>query len=188
MTVIKSIAAAALIAATAVSFQAHAQQAEPQGFWTTPTIQGYGQIHFLPDAAFKPEADHSYKIVFSLTQGSKSPDAVNPALDRVARTVNLYAAAGVPLSHLKFVAVASGAATPLVLDDAHYRAAFGVPNPNLPLIAELKKAGVTVAVCGQAVAEHHYSYDSVASDVTLSLSALTTVTTLESQGYVLMPL
>jgi intracellular sulfur oxidation DsrE/DsrF family protein len=63
-----------------------------------------------------------------------------------------------------------------------------VPNPNLPLIAELKKAGVTVAVCGQAVAEHHYSYDSVASDVTLSLSALTTVTTLESQGYVLMPL
>jgi intracellular sulfur oxidation DsrE/DsrF family protein len=188
MKVIKSLAAAALIATTAMSFQAHAQQAEPQGFWTTPAIQGYGQIHYLPDSAFKPEADHSYKIVFSLTQGSKSPDAVNPALDRVARTVNLYVAAGVPLSHLKVVAVASGAATPLVLDDAHYRAAFNVSNPNLPLIAELKKAGVTVAVCGQAVAEHHYSYDSVASDVTLSLSALTTVTTLESQGYVLMPL
>ncbi|MFP6559091.1 DsrE family protein [Paraburkholderia sp. B3] len=188
MKIIQSLAAATLIAATAMSFQAHAQQAEPQGFWTTPTIQGYGPIHFLPDSAFKPEADHTYKIVFSLTQGSKSPDTVNPALDRVARTVNLYAAAGVPLSHLKFVAVASGAATPLVLDDAHYRAAYGIANPNLPLIAELKKAGVTVAVCGQAVAEHHFSYDSIASDVTLALSALTTVTTLESQGYALMPL
>jgi len=188
MKVIKSLATATLIAASTLSFAAHAQQGEPQGFWTTPTIKGYGPIHFLPDAAFKPQADHDYKIVFSLTQGSKTPDAVNPALDRVARSVNLYVAAGVPLSHLKFVAVAYGAATPLVLDDAHYRAAYGVANPNLPLIAELKKAGVTVAVCGQAVAEHHFDYDSVASDVTMALSGLTTVTTLESQGYVLMPL
>ncbi len=188
MKVIKSLAAATLIAAAGLSFAAHAQQAEPQGFWTTPTIQGYGAIHFLPDAAFKPEADHTYKIVFALTQASKSPDAVNPALDRVARTVNLYVAAGVPLSHLKLVAVAYGAATPIALDDTHYRVAFGVPNPNLPLIAELKKAGVTVAVCGQAVAEHHFSYDSIAADVTLALSGLTTVTTLESQGYALMPL
>ncbi|WP_322012803.1 DsrE family protein [Paraburkholderia sp. J12] len=188
MKILKSIACATLVAATAMSFGAHAQQAEPQGFWTSPTIQGYGPMHYLPDAAFKPEADHTYKIVFALTQGPKTPDAVNPALDHVARTVNLYAAAGVPLSHLKFVAVAYGAATPLVLDDAHYRAAYGVANPNLPLIAELKKAGVTVAVCGQAVAEHHFSYDSIASDVTLALSGLTTVTTLESQGYVLMPL
>ncbi|WP_206998530.1 DsrE family protein [Trinickia mobilis] len=188
MKVIKSIAAATLIAATAVSFAAHAQQGEPQGFWSTPTIQGYGPIHFLPDAAFKPRADQTYKIVFAMTQAAKSPDAVDPALDHVARTVNLYAAAGVPLSHLKFVAVAYGAATPLVLDDAHYRAAYGVANPNLPLIAELKKAGVTVAVCGQAVAEHHFNYDWVASDITPALSGLTTVTTLESQGYVLMPL
>ena len=44
------------------------------------------------------------------SNSSKQPGAVNPALDHVARTVNLYAAAGVPLSHLKFVAVAYGAA------------------------------------------------------------------------------
>jgi intracellular sulfur oxidation DsrE/DsrF family protein len=188
MQTIKSLATGALIAATAISFAAHAEQGEPQGYWTTPTIQGYGPMHVLPDAAFQPQADHTYKIVFALTQGSKTPDAVNPALDHVARTVNLYVAAGVPLSHLKFVAVASGAATSLALDDAHYRVAYGVANPNLPLIAELKKAGVTVAVCGQAVAEHHFSYDSIASDVTLALSGLTTVTTLESQGYGLMPL
>lgn len=61
-------------------------------------------------------------------------------------------------------------------------------NPNLPLIEALKKAGVTVSVCGQAVAEHHFDYGWIANDVTLALSGLTTVTTLESQGYVLMPL
>jgi intracellular sulfur oxidation DsrE/DsrF family protein len=166
----------------------HAAGNEPPDFWSTPTIQNYGPIHYLPNAAFKPDPKRSYKVVFSLTQASAAPDKVNPALDHVARTVNLYVAAGVPLSHLKMVAIAYGAATPLALDDAHYRATFGTPNPNLPLIAELKKAGVTVSVCGQAVAEHHFKYDWIANDVTIALSGLTTVTTLESDGYVLMPL
>jgi len=189
MNKIKRLAAAVLLTTCAVTpFAAHADGSEPAGFWTTPTIQGYGPIHFLPDAAFKPDPGHTYKVVFSLTQAPKTPSDANPALDHVARTVNLYVAAGVPLSHLKFVAVAYGAATPLALDDAHYRAAYNVANPNLRLIAELKKAGVTVAVCGQAVAEHHFDYGWIAQDVTLALSGLTTVTTLQSQGYALMPI
>jgi intracellular sulfur oxidation DsrE/DsrF family protein len=181
----KELAALCLMSA---SLAAHAADGDAQGFWSTPTIHNYGKIHYMADAAFKPDPKHSYKIVFSLTQASKTPDEVNPALDRVARTVNLYVAAGVPLSHLKIVAVAYGAATPLALDDAHYRLKFGTPNPNLPLIAELKQAGVTVSVCAQAVAEHHFEYGWVANDMTLALSGLTTVTTLESEGYVLMPL
>jgi intracellular sulfur oxidation DsrE/DsrF family protein len=183
---VRTFMAAALVAAASVS--AHAAPAEAPGFWTTPTIQGYGNIHYLPDSAFKPQPGHAYKVVFALTQAPKQPDKVNPALDHVARTVNLYVAAGVPLAKLKFVAIAYGAATPLVLDNAHYQAAYGVPNPNLPLIAELKKAGVTIAVCGQAVAEHHFEYNWIDTEVTLALSGLTTVTTLEQQGYALMPL
>ncbi len=42
-----------------------------------------------------------------------------------------------------------GAATPAVRDDAHYRAKLHVDNPNLPLIAALKKAGIEVGMCGQ---------------------------------------
>ena len=158
------------------------------GFWTTPTIAGFGKMHELPMAAYKPDARKSYKIVFALTKGSKSPGEVNPALDHVARTVNLYVASGVALSHLKFVAVAYGEATSLALDDAHYRAKFGVANPNLPLILLLKKDGVDIAVCGQAVGEHHFDYTWVDKSVTTALSGLTTVTTLEQDGYALMPL
>jgi intracellular sulfur oxidation DsrE/DsrF family protein len=186
MSRIKSFMAATLVAVASVS--AHAAPADPAGFWTTPTIQGYGNIHYLPGSAFKPQPGHTYKVVFAMTQDAKDPSKVNPALDHVARTVNLYVAAGVPPAKLKFVAVAYGAATALALDDAHYQAAYGVPNPNLPLITELKKAGVTVAVCGQAVAEHHFGYDWIDANVTLALSGLTTVTTLEQQGYALMPL
>jgi intracellular sulfur oxidation DsrE/DsrF family protein len=183
---IKTFVAAATLAAASLSAQAGTM--DSPDFWTTPTVHDYGKIHYLPNGAFKPQPGHTYKVVFSLTQGGKKPDEVSPALDHVARAVNLYVASGVPLSKLKFVAVASGSATSLVLDDAHYRAQFGVPNPNLALIEQLKKDGVTIAVCGQAMAEHHFEYDWLDSRVTLSLSALTTVTTLQQAGYALMPL
>jgi len=151
-------------------------------------ITAAGAFHPLPHAAFQPDRNATYKVVFAMTKGAAKPGQVNPALERVARTVNLYVAAGVPLEHLKFVAVAYGPATALVLDDAHYRAQFGVANPNLPVIAQLRKAGVTVAVCGQALAEHHYEQAWVAPDAEVALSALTTITELQQQGYALMPL
>jgi len=180
----------ALIAAMplAVAVPSAGAADDPAGFWTTPAIEGYGKIHALPQGAYRPDPAQSYRIVIGMTAASKSPDEVNPALERVARTVNLYASAGVPVSHLKVVAVAYSQATALALNDAQYKAAYGVANPNLPVIARLRKAGVDVAVCGQAVAEHKYQYDWVDSSVTVALSAITTITTLEHQGYNLMPL
>lgn len=151
-------------------------------------ITAAGSFHPVPHAAFMPDRNASYKVVFGMTKPSAKPDLVNPSLERVARTVNLYAAAGVPLDHLKFVAIAYGPATALTLDDAHYRAKFGMANPNLPVIAQLRKAGVTVAVCGQAVIESHFQDAWVAKDVEVALSALTTITELQQQGYALMPL
>jgi intracellular sulfur oxidation DsrE/DsrF family protein len=183
---VKTFVATAALAAASLSVQAGTM--DSPDFWMTPTVHDYGKIHFLPNGAFKPQPGHTYKVVFSLTQGAKDPKEVSPALDHVARAVNLYVASGVPLSRLKFVAVASGSATSLALDDAHYRAQFGVPNPNLPLIAVLKKDGITIAVCGQAMAEHHFEYDWIDPRVTLSLSALTTITTLQQAGYAFMPL
>ena len=157
-------------------------------FWSTPTIHGFGKIHYVADAAYRPDPAKTYKMVFALTKGPKSPDQVNGALDHVARTVNMYVAAGVPLDHLKIVAVAAGPATPIVLDNAHYRAKFGVDNPNLPLIRQLRKAGVEVSVCAQAMGEHHFQYGWSRMTVTLALSGLTTVTALQQQGYALVPM
>ena len=182
---ISSLMAATLLA---VSTAAAADEPATGDFWTTPTIAGFGRMHPLPHAAYQPDPAKTYRIIFSLSKAGTKPDEVSPSLDRVARTVNLYVASGVPLSHLKFVAVASGDATGIVLDDAHYKTTFGVSNPNLPLIAALRHAGVDVAVCGQAVAEHKFEYEWVDSAVTVALSALTTITTLEERGYHLMPL
>lgn len=151
-------------------------------------ITDAGSFYAVPHAAFMPDRAAIYKVVFAMAAPSAEPDAVNPDLERLARTVNLYAAAGVPLDHLKFVAVAYGPATAMVLDDAHYRAKFGVANPNLPVIAQLHKAGVTLAVCGQAVIGSGFQNAWIAKDVEVALSALTTITELQQQGYALMPL
>jgi intracellular sulfur oxidation DsrE/DsrF family protein len=158
------------------------------GFWQTPAITAAGKMHPLPQAAYQPDRSATYKVVFGLTKASDKPGEVNPALDRVARTVNLYVGAGVPLGHLRFVAVAYGPATPIALNDEQYRKLYGVANPNLPVIAQLRKAGVDVAVCGQAVAEHHFEYAWVDSQVKVALSALTTISELQQQGYALLPL
>lgn len=158
------------------------------GFWETPTIHGAGQMHPLPHAAYQPDPDATYKVVFALTKASDDPAKISPALQRVARAVNLYTTAGVPLQHLKFVAIAYGAATVIALDDAHYRQQYGVANPNLPVIRQLHDDGIDVAVCGQAVAEHKYDDAWIDPDVTLALSGLTTITELQQKGYALMPL
>src|SRR5260370_6316270 len=110
MNRIRTFLATALVAVASVS--AHAAPADPAGFWTTPTIQGYGNIHYLPDGAFKPQPGHTYKVVFAMTQGTAQPDKVNPALDHVARTVNLYAASGMPLGKLKSLPFPYAPATP----------------------------------------------------------------------------
>lgn len=179
LVVTAGLAPSGLLAATSAS----------DAGWHAGVITAAGEIHAVPpDAVYIPNPAATYKVVFALTHASKDPAAVSPALERVARTVNLYAGAGVPLDHLKFVAIAYGPATALVLDDAHYRQLFHVDNPNLPVIRELARHGIKVVVCGQAVMEHHYRFEWVDHAVPVALSALTTITELQQQGYALMPL
>lgn len=164
---------------------ANAHAADPE--WTYPTIQGFGKIVTLPDATMQPNKDADYKIVFNMTGGGDA-DKVNPSLDRVARAVNIFTSAGVPLSRLHFVVVIHGPATPSVLDNAHYREKFSVDNPNLKLIGELEKAGVKVEVCGQALAHQNFQQSWVDPQVRITLAAITDIVILEQEGYVLFPL
>jgi intracellular sulfur oxidation DsrE/DsrF family protein len=174
------LAAVALAAATA-----GAAAADP--VWVNPAIQEFGAVVSLPDSGMQPSKDTDYRVVFNVTAGGPN-EKINPSLDRVARTVNVFASAGVPLSHLHFVAVLHGPATPAVLDNDHYREKFSVDNPNIKLISALQKAGVKVVVCGQALAHNKFPHEWVNKEVEITLSALSDVIILEQQGYVLFPL
>jgi intracellular sulfur oxidation DsrE/DsrF family protein len=171
-------------------FISAAASAETQPeFWQNPAIKAAGEMHPLPDAVFQPQKDVTYKALFSLTRGDKK-DAkdINDGLEHVARAINVFVSAGVPLEHLKFAVVITGGAVPVVLDNAHYRKEFGVDNPNLPVIKQLKAAGVEFAVCGQALAGYKYDHSWVTPEVQVALSYLSTMIILQQQGYSLIPM
>lgn len=176
---------ATLLGMAMVASVTGASAAEPE--WVYPTIQGFGKMAALPNAAMQPSKSDSYKVVFNLTPGG-DPDKFNAALDRVARTVNIFSSAGVPLSHLHFIVVIHGPATPIVMKNDPYRQKFSMDNPNVPLIAALTKAGVKVVVCGQALAYNHIDHEAVNPEVEITLSAISDVIILEKEGYVLFPL
>lgn len=171
-----------LLAAAILSLPAQADD-----FWQHPAIKDGGAVHPLPDAAIQPDRNQTYKVVFSVTKAA-DPKDLNDALDHVARAVNVFASAGVPLDHLKFVVIVHGQATPLVLDNAHYQKRFSTDNPDLKLIQELKAAGVEILVCGQALAGMKYDASEVNPDIKVALSALSTIIILQQQGYALMPM
>ncbi|HVA55818.1 MAG TPA: DsrE family protein [Gammaproteobacteria bacterium] len=163
----------------------------PTDTWQNPVIKAAGEMLPLPDAAFQPQKSVTYKVLFSITRGNKDPkdaQSINDGLDHVARAINVFASAGVPLDHLKFVVIITGGAVPVVLDNAHYRNQFGIDNPNLTVIKQLEAAGVEIAVCGQALAGYKYEHSWVDPDVKVALSALSTAIILQQQGYSLIPM
>lgn len=103
----------------------------PAGYWQYPAIKGYGPVHPRPNAAMQPDKQTIYKVVFNVTAGSKDMSKPNPGLGHVARAVNVFASAGVPLDHLRFVAVVHGAATASVLDDKALHAEVSYRQPQL---------------------------------------------------------
>ena len=160
-----------------------AQAAE---FWQYPAIPGFGPVHVWPEATLKPEASMTYKALFDLTQAGKGLDKLNPGFDHIARTVNVFAAAGVPVEHLKFMIIIHGPATPIALGEKAFEAKFHHPNPNLKVIEALRKAGVEIFVCGNALADMHFTPGEVNPDIKIALSALSTLIIEQNQGYALM--
>lgn len=155
----------------------------PAGYWQYPAIKGYGPVHPRPKAAAQPSKHTIYKVVFNVTKGAGDMSQPNPGLDHVARAVNVFASAGVPLDHLRFVAVIHGPATASVLDAKAYEQKFKTVNPNPKLIKALRKAGVRVEVCGQALSDNHFSNAEVNPEVTITLSALSDLAIYGHRGY-----
>ncbi len=179
----KNFASVCIFALASIAGTASA--AEPN--WVHPAIPDFGASASLPDAGMQPDKNTEYKVVFNIT-GEGPNEKVNPTLERVARAANIFASAGVPLSHLHFIAVIHGPATQAVLDNDHYKEKFNVDNPNVKLISELKTAGVRVTVCGQALAAKKFPHEWVNPDVEITLSAISTAIILEQQGYVFFPM
>ncbi|MBI1314710.1 hypothetical protein GC176_25740 [bacterium] len=154
--------------------------------WLHPVIEGHGAVVRLPEAADQP-VDGS-KICVDVTQGGPS-DRINPAIEKLARYLNIYLGAGRTPATVRISAVLHGDAALVALNDEAYARRFNVAeNPNLPLIRRLRQAGVELLVCGQALAHKQANSADVATDVQVAVSALTVNVNRQRAGFAYIPL
>jgi intracellular sulfur oxidation DsrE/DsrF family protein len=150
-----------------------------------PLIPGYGEVTPVENAGERPDPKVDYKIVLNATKGGAA-DAPPPFLDKAAKVANLLAQSGVPAEHRHVVVILQAAATTAVLNEKGLKARGLARNPSADLIAKLNTAGVSVRVCGQALAAAKIARDEVMPGVQVDLSALTTVSALQLRGYALL--
>jgi intracellular sulfur oxidation DsrE/DsrF family protein len=147
-------------------------------------IPGVEPAKDQPGAHEYPDPKLTYKIVFDLADGPKTPGEVNPALTGIARFINTLAKYGVPASHRKLVVVFHQKSTPAILmSDEFKKRNDGVDNPNITLIQEMKKAGVDFRVCGQAVLGNHIDPKTILPEIELDLWAGITIPNMMMRGY-----
>jgi uncharacterized protein (TIGR01244 family) len=152
-----------------------------------PRIAMAGGVYPMPAGTLMPAANLEHRLVIDAASGETTADGILRRLDAAARAVNLYALAGVAPQRLKVAVVLHGKATAAALSDAAYRKHQGRANPDAALIGALHEAGVRLYVCGQALGHAGYTPGEVDADVRVALSAMTALTSLQADGYSLIP-
>ena len=151
-----------------------------------PVIKNYGGVVHLPNAVQGPR-DGS-RICVDLTSGGE-PDKLSASIEKVARFVNIYSAAGKEAAKVQIAIVLHGEATLSVLNADAYSKTFETEgNPNLDCLHELHEAGVDIYVCGQSLIRKNGKPEDVVVFADVAVSGLTTLVNLQADGYAYIPL
>lgn len=159
--------------------------------WVHPVIADFGGVHPRPDVDMQLDPRADYKVFVDVM--TAEPDSGKPfhSLQRLARLVNLMGYGKVPLSQVHIVALLDGDSGAAALtDEAYRRVSHGKheANPNLALVHALKKAGVKLMICSQAMAGMGLKDSDIDPSVTITLSGLTDPVIYGHRGYSYMQL
>jgi intracellular sulfur oxidation DsrE/DsrF family protein len=176
----------ALLSALLGTALAASAAAAPWPAPVAPVIPGADGYVAIPNAAVMPQKTRVYRAIFDANRAADRPGELVPAINMAGSELNLLGATGIPLRNARFVVVFHGAAMDGILDDPHYRARFGVANPNLPVIAAMKRAGVEFYVCGQNLAFAKVDPKTLTPEVKVASDALIVLMTYLGEGYALM--
>ena len=151
-----------------------------------PAIADFGKVATLPDAAHQPR--NGSKILVDVTKGG-DPAKLNPAIEKVARFVNIYEGAGAKPAKASIAVVLHGDATLAILNPEAYTERFGGnKNPNLTCLKEIQKHGVQIFVCGQSLLHKGGKPEEVLEFVDVAVSGLSAMVNLQQDGYGYIPL
>ena len=151
---------------------------------SVPAIPDADPYVAVPTAARKGDPARVYRVMFEARHGAEQPDKLVPAVAMAGTEINTLAAHHVPRRNVKFAVVFhTGPSDDALLDDAHYRAKYGVANPNLKVLSEMKASGVELYVCGQELLADNVPLDAITPDVTIAEDGVVMVMELENDGY-----
>lgn len=165
-----------------LGYKTFAQLASPQAS-VIPEADGYVAIS---NVAVPPDKKRVYRAIYDATRAARDPSQLIPALNMAGSELNAFAATGVPMANARFVVVFHGAAINAIFDESHYKTKFGVSNPNLKVLSELRHAGVEIYVCGQNLVAENIDPKTISKDVTIASDALIVLMAYQNDGYALM--
>jgi intracellular sulfur oxidation DsrE/DsrF family protein len=148
-------------------------------------VPGVAAARDVPYAKEIPDRQTEYKVLFDVARAPAKTTDVNPMLETAARYLNTLAKVGVPPQHRKIAIIFHQGGTPAILKNDAYKARNnGQDNPNIAIIQALKRAGVELHVCGQAVLGMNIDPKDIQPEIQVDLWALTTIVNMQSRGYV----
>ncbi|SHG27523.1 DsrE family protein [Flagellimonas flava] len=151
-----------------------------------PVVTDFGKVYRIENPDFKVEKEREYKAVIDVTGSWDEHEKRNALIETAARFLNMHAQSGVPASQLKVALVMHGGATKDIISNAAYQEKFGTDNPNLALVNSLLELDVPIIICGQSANYRGISREEFIPGVQLSLSAMTALVHLQSEGYQLI--
>ncbi len=166
---------------TAFSAQAADAPAE-----AAPLIAGALPYMPVPGAVATPDKSRVYKVIFNVTRAAERPAQPVEGILFAATDLSALRGQGVPDRNTKFALIFHGPAVDGLLDDASYRAKFGVSNPNLAMLSALRTAGVEVLVCSQFLAAMKIDPGMLTRDVARASEAFITLITYQNDGYAVL--
>ncbi len=148
-----------------------------------PIISEYGKVWSIENPDYPTITQNEFKAVFDVMSSPDSHQQINPALETVARYLNMHAQAGVPADKIHAVAVVHNKASKDMMTDVAYTRRYGFPNPNLKLVQALTDSGVEVIFCGQSSKSRDIPKSDLIPGVKISLSAMTALIQWQEDGY-----
>ena len=152
-----------------------------------PVIAAYGPTFRVGDLDVPLVDGFQYRAVFDVAAYRGENTSLNSELVSVARYLNMHARAGVPVENMTLAVVLHGAALKNALSHEAYMTRHDSGNPNIDLIMKLHEAGVAFYACGQSMGFNGIPKSDLVNEVKVALSAMTMMTVLLSDGYVLIP-
>ena|SRR5688572_21227757 len=146
-------------------------------------IPDYGKVFHVPFAKDRPDPSTQYKIIFEASVEPFDSSMVYPPLEHLARMYNLHVYGGVPQKNLDVVLAIGSYAIPVTMQNEAYRKRYGIDNPNIKILEQLKAAGIKLNGCAQSTLKYGIDPNDVNPDFTIIFSRFTTVSSYQLKGY-----